>query len=177
MLIHKTTWKTYLQFVHLCSVPTLPFHAGKCWVTNDKSAFIGYNCAFRYCRLRFHAMPLLRRMSLARRLLFLRFNVLSLSRILTKPEFRGRGIATELIKQTLPLTKTPIIECVTRTEQICKMLATCGFRCFGWDPEKGYYYYIYSPHLNLEKFIADFFVRSEKPRRKSQKNQYSFGWE
>jgi GNAT superfamily N-acetyltransferase len=164
--IHKTTWKTYLKFVHLCSVPTMPFHGGPCWITNDKSAFIGYNYPFRNNRLRFRAMPLLLKMSKRKQALFLQKNMLCLNRILVKPEFRNQGIATEIIKTTLPLTKRPIIECITSTPQICKMLTTAGFKCYGWSKEKGYYYYLFYTQVNLDKFVANWFINSEKRREK-----------
>lgn len=165
MLIHKTTWRTYLKFRHLCCVETLPFHAGPCWTNYDNSAFIGYNHTFRNNRLRFRAIPLLLKMSRRTQLLFYKENLLCLSRVMTKPEYRGQGIATELLIHTLPLTKRPLIECVTFTPSICKMLTTAGFKCLGWDPKNSYYYYLFSTQLNIEKFTADWLVKTSKRLR------------
>ena len=162
MLIHKTKWHTYLKFRNLCCVPTIPFPAGPCWTTYEDSAFIGYNHVFRDNRLRFRAMPLLLMMSHRKRLQFFNENMLCLNRIMTKYEYRGQGIAREMIVRTLKLTKKPLIECITFTPAICRILADAGFKCFGWDSKKSYYYYLFFAQINLEKFIANWYIKSEK---------------
>jgi GNAT superfamily N-acetyltransferase len=81
---------------------------------------------------------------------------------MVRPEYRLRGIASELLRQTLSRLNRPLVECVTRTPHICSLLSNAGFRCYGWDKKKGYYYYLYSTQLNLSDFVKNFYVLSEK---------------
>lgn len=161
-----------MKFRQFCSVPTLPFHAGTCFTTPGMKAFIGYNHIFRHNRLRFRVFPLLLKISRKKRLQFYKENIRQLSRIMVDPRYRHEGLATTILKETLPLVKMPFIECVTFDPVICHCLTKCGFKCFGWDPKKQYYYYLWTQDSNNMSRLAQFVVDSEKPTKKQKHFTY-----
>jgi len=111
-------WKDYRRFVGLCCVPTLPFNSGKCWTVAGDKAFIGYNHPYRFshCRNQEFSKLLINRKYLP--INWLNDNVRLLNRVMVRPQYRGQGIATQLVRQTLPLVGVTYIECLTFAELI-----------------------------------------------------------
>jgi GNAT superfamily N-acetyltransferase len=131
MVIVTTNWARYNKFVNLCCVPTIPYSRGPCWVVEPNIAFIGYDWPVLNNSVRPKAISGFPHNDKRAAMLFINKNVRVLSRIMVKPEFRGRGIASNLIIQTLPLVGVPYIECVSFAESIKHILLLAGFTAFG----------------------------------------------
>lgn len=129
--LEPATWKDYRRFVGYCCVATLPFQSGKCWVVKGDKAFIGYNHPYRFnhCRNQHFRSLLVNRKFLP--INWLNDNVRLLNRVMVRPQYRGQGIATQLVKQTLPLVGVTYVECLTFAELIMGVLHRCGFQQHG----------------------------------------------
>jgi len=145
--LKRATWKDYSRFVHLCCVPTIPYHGGQCWILGDDFAFIGYSYPFRNNRLRNRIFPVIQRLGKTDQCEYLNSHFRILSRLMVKPENRGRGLASSILSQTLPLIGNFCVECLTFEPIICHLLATHGFQNYGWSKTSECYYYIKSPWL------------------------------
>ena len=120
-------WPDYKRFVDLCCVTTMPFHGGPCWTVGNDIAFIGYNFCYWNNRQRNLLFP--EHLGLRKNidLKWLNQNFRCLNRVMVRPAYRGQGIATQLIRQTLPLVNVPYIECLTFSELIESLLLRNGF--------------------------------------------------
>jgi GNAT superfamily N-acetyltransferase len=138
LILLPAKWQDYKRFQSLCCVDTVPAVVGPCWImalqAADEScliepevAFVGYSYAFRDNAIRRIALPLIPKMSRRRAMSYLNRNIRCLTRVMVKPLYRGRGIASCIIQQTLPLVGVPFIECLTFTEGIASILLKCGF--------------------------------------------------
>lgn len=142
--IKPAKWTDYRRYVNLCCVKTLPFHGGPCWIIEGDIAFIGYNYSFWNNRQRNLIWP---KHLIDKRhfdLDWLNKNVRCLNRVMVHPEHRGKGIATQLVKQTLPLVGVPYIECLTFAELIRNILLRCGFWQYGQSTKKTCDYYLWT---------------------------------
>jgi len=63
---------------------------------------------------------------------------------MVRPEWRKRGLAESIIRNTLPMVGVPYIECVTFTESIERLLVKCGFRSYGRTGGVGCEYYLWN---------------------------------
>lgn len=142
--LRPATWIDYRRFVNLCCVNTLPFHGGRCWTVEGDIAFIGYN----FCYWNNHQRNLIwpERLLAGRHfdLQWLNDNVRCLNRVMVRPEHRGEGIATRLVRQTLPLVGVPYVECLTFAELIRGILLRCGFEMYGKASKNTCFYYLWS---------------------------------
>lgn len=140
----EADWKDYRRFVNLCCVNTLPFNSGKCWTVKGDKAFIGYNHPYRFnhCRNVQFKNLLVNRKYIP--INWLNDNVRLLNRVMVRPEYRGQGIATQLVNQTLPMVGVSYIECLTFAELIKGVLHRCGFTCRGDSLKKtcGYWLWV-----------------------------------
>jgi GNAT superfamily N-acetyltransferase len=120
-------WTEYRRFVNLCCVPTMPFHGGKCWLIEGDIGFIGYNYAYRNnsVRYRLFADHIVHGKCID--VQWLNDNVRQLNRVMVRPEHRGQGIATQLVRQTLPMVGVRYIECLTFAHLIRGILLRTGF--------------------------------------------------
>lgn len=105
----------------------MPFHGGPCWIVDGDIAFIGYNFCYWNNRRRNELFP--EHLGIRKNidLSFLNQNFRCLNRLMVRPAYRGQGIATQLVKQTLPLVGVPYIECLTFAELIESVLLRNGF--------------------------------------------------
>ena len=148
-------WKDYRRFVGLCCVPTLPFNSGKCWTVAGDKAFIGYNHPYRFnhCRNQEFSKLLINRKYLP--INWLNDNVRLLNRVMVRPQYRGQGIATQLVRQTLPLVGVTYIECLTFAELIMGVLHRCGFVHRGDSLKKTCGYWLWTnPVPNHLRFLG-----------------------
>jgi len=142
--LRPARWPDYERFVDLCCVRTMPFHGGPCWTVEGDIAFIGYNFCYRNNRQRNLTFP--------ERLIHNRFidvswlnaNIRCLNRVMVRPEYRGRGVATLLVKQTLPLIGVPYIECLTFSNLIENILLRTGFVAHGKALRGSCQYFLWS---------------------------------
>lgn len=142
--ISPAKWSDYLRFVNLCCVSTLPFRGGKCWTVEGDIAFIGYNFCYWNNRQRNLLWPNHLIDSRYFDLHWLNSNIRCLNRVMVRPEYRGQGIATQLVTQTLPLVGVPFIECLTFAELIRDILLRCGFKAHGSAVKNTCKYYLWS---------------------------------
>lgn len=143
LVLRPAKWSDYQRFVTLCCVPTMPFHAGLCWTVGGDIAFIGYNFCYRNNRQR---GLIFREHLIDNRFMNVRWlnkNVRCLNRVMVRPEYRGQGIATRLVKQTLPLVGVPYVECLTFAELIKNVLIRCGFESYGKAAQNTCHYYLW----------------------------------
>jgi len=138
LILLPAEWHDYGRFKPLCCVDTLPFPAGTghCWtamvVTQDEiirpdAGFIGYTYAFRNNPVRPTALPDWPRKSRLGQMTYLNRYVRQLSRVMVRPDCRGQGIASEIVRRTLLMMAVPYIECLTFTASIAAILQKCGF--------------------------------------------------
>ena len=157
-------WSDYKRFQSLCCVDTVPAVAGPCWIMallaadfshliEPEVAFIGYTYAFRNNSVRLAALPELTKMNRRRQMSFLNRNIRCLTRVMVKPLYRGRGIASQIIAETLPLVSVPFIECLTFTAGIASILSKAGFVNHGRQASGQCDYFLYS-RLSADKPIA-----------------------
>jgi GNAT superfamily N-acetyltransferase len=155
LMLKPAVWSDYSRFVNLCCVPTMPKVTGPCWImsllTDDETAyiepevaFIGYSYPFRNNARRHVALPYYHSLNRRRQIYWLNKNVRCLTRVMVKPEHRGRGIAKELIRQTVPKLCVPYVECLTFTAGIAKILTDCGFTDYGQSDKATCNYYLKS---------------------------------
>lgn len=142
--LSSAKWSDYRRFVNLCCVQTLPFHGGRCWIVEGDIAFIGYNFCYRNNQQRNLLFPEHLRANKIIDLNWLNGNVRCLNRVMVRPEHRGKGIATQLVKQTLPLVGVPYIECLTFAELIEGILRRTGFSAHGSTKFGTCRYYIWA---------------------------------
>lgn len=145
--LQEASWKDYRRFVEFCCVPTLPFQSGKCWTVKGDKAFIGYNHPYRFnhCRNVEFEQILTKHRYIP--INWLNDNVRLLNRVMVRPQYRGRGIATQLVKQTLPMLGVTYVECLTFAELIMGVLHRCGFVQRGLSLKKTCQYWIWAnPH-------------------------------
>lgn len=140
--LEPAKWSDYRRFVNLCCVNTMPFHGGKCWTIKGDIGFIGYNFCYWNNRQRNLIWPKHLLLKKHFNLHWLNKNIRCLNRVMVRPEYRGRGIATQLIKQTLPLVGVPYIECLTFAELIKNLLLRNGFVAHGNTTEGSCQYYL-----------------------------------
>jgi len=131
-------WDDYQRFKPLCCVDSMPFSRGKCWTiglqAEDESywidpdvGFIGYNWPYRYNSIRTRAIPGLEELPERSKYTYINRNIVALARVMVRPDWRGRGYASWLIKNTVELVGAKYIECLTFTETIASILIKSGF--------------------------------------------------
>lgn len=143
LTITACSWKDYKNFMHLCSVNTIPYHGGKCWKYESDAGFIGYNFCYRFCPIRAVYFKELKGLDLAGKLDFCNRNIRALSRVMIAAEFRGRGLAKRLINETKNIVGVPFIECIAADERIAGLLEACGFIRIEEAPGNTLRYYVY----------------------------------
>lgn len=142
LILEPTGWYSYQRFKPLCCVDAEPHPSGPCWlafVPNDESeqvvpyeiGFIGYNHTFRNNGVRYQFLRRIVGPNLRRQRSYMNRNFRCLSRVMIRPEFRGRGYATEVVSRTLPMVGVRFIECLTYADLIKGVLVRCGFRPMG----------------------------------------------
>lgn len=136
-------WSDYKRFVNLCCVSSLPFPRGKCWIIKDDIGFIGYNYPYRFNHQRFRLFPQCIKYGNRYNLKYLNTNFRILNRVMIRPKYRGQGLATKLVQQTLPLVGVPYIECLTFAELIKNILVRTGFIFYGKTNNNKCSYYLY----------------------------------
>lgn len=131
LILNRATWKDYQRFVDLCCVPTFPFHGGPCWIVEGDIAFVGYNYCFWNCGTRLKLFP--EHVVNKRRIdvQWLNQNFRCLNRVMVRPSHRGKGIATQLVRQTLPIVGVKFVECLTFSNLIKGVLSRCEFTNHG----------------------------------------------
>jgi GNAT superfamily N-acetyltransferase len=153
LILLPAQWSDYRRFQSLCCVDTVPAVAGQCWIAalqdvdgvafiDREAGFIGYSYPFRHNGIRLDAMPFLSHRSPRSRLAILNRYCRTLTRVMVKPQFRGRGIASELIRQTVDLVGVPFIECLTFTDSIARLLLLAGFKNYGKTGGMGCDYFL-----------------------------------
>jgi GNAT superfamily N-acetyltransferase len=136
------TWDDYLRFRPLCCVDSLPYQRGQCWTLGLRAlseeywidadiGFIGYNYPFRHNSIRNVALPILRQIPKRSRMTWINRHVRTLSRIMIRPAYRGRGYASRLLENTLGMVNADFVECLTFTESIAHILERAGFKNYG----------------------------------------------
>jgi ribosomal protein S18 acetylase RimI-like enzyme len=68
-------------------------------------------------------------------------NFRRLSRVVVKPEYRGKGIAEWMVKKTVETLGVRYVECVVREKQGKGFLKSAGFRKYEIDERQDYYLY------------------------------------
>lgn len=137
-------WRDYRRFVDLCCVPTMPFPGGPCWIVKGDVGFVGYNFAYRNNGRRLSLFAEHKVYGKAIDLDWLNGNIRQLNRVMVRPSYRGRGIATALVSQTLGLVGVPYIECLTFAELIRNILLRVGFVDHGVTKTGECRYYLWS---------------------------------
>lgn len=154
--LEPARWSDYGRFVDLCCVPTRPFHGGRCWTVKGDIAFIGYNFCYWNNRQRNELFS--EHLGLRKNidLEWLNRNVRCLNRVMVRPEYRGQGIATRLVRQTLPLVGVPYVECLTWAHLIKHILIRCDFVEFSAPIDKKCGYYLWkSPIFSRKRGEVD----------------------
>lgn len=144
LTLEPAKWSDYQRFVDLCCVPTMPFHGGKCWTVKGDIAFIGYNFCFRNNQQRNLIFPQYLIGHAYMDLSWLNKNIRCLNRVMVRPEHRGKGIATQLVRQTLPMVKVPYIECLAFAQLIRTVLLRCNFIEYGQTAQNTCNYYLWT---------------------------------
>jgi len=57
-------------------------------------------------------------------------NILCISRVIIEPRFRGIGLATRLVRETMPMMDVPILEAMGVMPQVNPFLEKAGMQCF-----------------------------------------------
>jgi len=159
LILKQAKWSDYTRFMNLCVVDTMPHSSGPCWLgdvyEDDGSsfialdvAFIGYNHPFRNNGTRLDAIYSLRQMNRRRQLAYINKNIRALSRVMVKPEWRGRGYATEITRITLPLLNVSFVECLTFADRIAEILRRVGFINYGRVTSDTCDYYLWLSEVN-----------------------------
>lgn len=155
LILVPAKWSDYQRFKPLCCVGSVPAIAGPCWTVlvedsavagfsaNDV-AFIGYSFAFRRNSIRMAAIPELRLWGRRGQMAFLNRYVRCLTRVMVRPAFRGRGIASWVVGKTLELVGVPYVECLTFTAGIASILSRCDFVNYGRTGGMGCDYFLWS---------------------------------
>jgi GNAT superfamily N-acetyltransferase len=155
MEIIEVPLNQWQKYCGLCSVPSIPFPQGRCFVLRETNpppplraayidvAFCHYGYPFRNSPFRLAAFPFLRRRQRRLVLSWVNQNIRLLTRIVVLKEWRRRGFAAALLKQTLPLLDVPYVECVTQTAAIAALLTAAGFTKEGELPPPSLYYYLW----------------------------------
>jgi GNAT superfamily N-acetyltransferase len=125
--IIRCSWKKYENFRSFCCVLTIPHPSGTCYLIPPDVAFIGYNYPWKNNGMRTRIWPEHTIMKKAIDLTWLNASVRTLSRVMVKPEFRHRGVAEYLIRNTIDTVGVRFIECVTFTNTIARILERVGF--------------------------------------------------
>jgi len=142
LMLLQGRWDDYLRFRSLCCVETMPYARGPCWIMGLQSpdesywldpdaGFIGYNWPYRFNSVRPTAIPEFGHLPNLGRYTWLNRNVRTLSRIMIRPSYRGRGYATWLLQNTLELIEAEYVECLTFTDGIARILSRAGFVDYG----------------------------------------------
>lgn len=137
------SWQDYKRFVGLCCVPTMPFPGGPCWTIGNDIGFIGYNYAYRNNGRRYNLFPQHRVAGKCIDVTWLNANVRQLNRVMVRPKYRGKGLATYLVGQTLPMVGVPLIECLTWSHLIRHILIRTGFVDHGITKTGKCHYYLW----------------------------------
>jgi GNAT superfamily N-acetyltransferase len=123
------------------------------WISAD-AGFIGYNYPFRHNSIRNVALPVLRQIPKRTKMSWLNQHVRTLSRIMVRPEYRGKGYASWLLENTLRLVEADFVECLTFTESIAHILEHAGFKNYGRTGGLQCDYYLWTS-LSAERVIAE----------------------
>lgn len=144
LILHQAKWSDYKRFVELCCVPSMPFPGGKCWTIEGDVGFIGYNYPYMNNRQRNIRFPSHMIKHKHFDLDWLNMNIRQLNRVMIRPEYRGRGLATRLVEQTLPMVGVPYIECLTFARLIKNILKRTGFVEYGDSLKHTCRYYLWT---------------------------------
>lgn len=152
LILQEADWGAYERFKTFCCVDTQPVVVSRAWTCGIReiegdgwismdAGFIGFVYPYRNNGARLKALPLLTGMSKRRSCYWMAQNMRNLSRVMVRPEFRGMGIATEMVKRTVKLLAVRYVECWTFAEKIESILERAGFQRHGnsVDGECGYW--------------------------------------
>ena len=141
--IKPAKWSDYNRFKSLCCVDTMPYHGGICWTVEGDIAFVGYNFCYRNNNQRNLIWP----EHIGKRqhfdTIWLNKNIRNAARLMVRPEHRKKGIATQLLIQTLPLVNVPFIEAWKYAELATNILTRAGFEKFGSSHNESCQYFLW----------------------------------
>lgn len=145
LTLHRSDRAAYAMLAahHYCNSP-LPPIAG-IWALYDQTSqlekpvlagVIVYSYVPKNCAARRAAVgTALDNKSQSERLAWLNRNVRRIARVITAPAYRGQGVATRLVRETLPLAGTPVVEAIASHHNGGSFFEKAGMRAAAieWD--------------------------------------------